>query len=121
MSTVAAPKSGSSSKSDAAPISTPSGFRKPCSSCFSCVSTPHDVAREVHEQQHARELGHLEVHDAKAQPAPAAVDFVAEPGNEHDDEQQKTHGKQGECGAAPHAHRDRHGDDRAEQTKYEAD
>ena len=81
----------------------------------------HDVARQIGEQQHARQLGCLEVHDAGAQPATAAVHFVADAGNQHDHQQQEREQQQRQSEPLPHRGRNHHRDGGGEQAERDAD
>ena len=60
--------------------------------------------------QDARQLGSLEVHEARAQPATAAVHFVTDPGQQHQKQEQEGEQQQRQTEALPHAGRNRHRD-----------
>ena len=83
-STVAAPKSGSASSSSATNSEQRHRLDEPVRSAAQLVLAAHGVARDEDEREHARQLGRLEVEAQHADPAPAAVDHVPEPGIEHE-------------------------------------
>ena len=85
------------------------------------VGPAHRVARDVGEQHHAREFGHLEVHDAEPDPAPAAVDLVAEAGHQHQHQQHERAAEQVDGVLFPHAGRDRDRQQRGHETEADED
>ncbi len=56
----------------------------------------YSVAREVDEHENARQLRNLEVEAEEPQPAPAAVDGMAQPGDQHDEQQAESDYQQGD-------------------------
>jgi hypothetical protein len=81
----------------------------------------HDVAREIGQQQHAGELRPLEVHEARAQPAPAPVHFVTDARDQHDHQDRKREQQQRQADALPHVGGNHHRDHGRNEPEHHAD
>ena len=124
--TTNAPKSGSSSSSPPTATITANSGRKPRSSvCFSALGVQerrlaHRVARRVQHDRELHELGRLEVDDDKRDPAPRAVDALADAGNEHQHQQHGADDEEPRREPLPDLHRHLERDDVA-ATSADAD
>jgi hypothetical protein len=85
------------------------------------VRASHGIARDVGEQHHPREFGDLEVHEAEAQPAAAAVHLVADARDQHQEEQHECAAEQVDRVLFPEAGGNGYCDDGRQQAHCDVD